>query len=276
MPVTSTCVICGKQFTQIPSRAAVVHTCGSPDCKRANRTGSRNPFYGRSHSDATRERISAVKRGERVHVVCACGCGVEFDIPVYRTRTRKIDKHFLNRAHYEAWLEADNHWNYRGGHHPYGPGWAKIASAVRERDGVCQMCGKTPEENGRALDVHHKEPLRSSLNNDMSNLVALCMVCHHAVTRLEEIEYAPLHIFPRKCLQCGKIFTPHVPRIQICSPECKRAARRAKEKRLRQNHPDYYARRRAYSAQWQKDHKEQVNASHQKQRALKREHPTTS
>ena len=69
--------------------------------------------------------------------------------------------------------------NWRGGKVlSYGPGWKKVKAQVRERDGVCRNCGKTPEENGRALDVHHLDPYRFSGSNDLDNLIALCRSCH--------------------------------------------------------------------------------------------------
>ena len=40
----------------------------------------------------------------------------------------------------------------------------------------CQRCGKTQEENGRKLDVHHKD--RNHDNNDPKNIEVLCRTCH--------------------------------------------------------------------------------------------------
>ena len=69
--------------------------------------------------------------------------------------------------------------NWRGGRAlPYGAGWKEIKQRVRQRDRVCSACGKTPEENGRALDVHHLKPFRFSGDNSLENLVALCRSCH--------------------------------------------------------------------------------------------------
>jgi hypothetical protein len=59
----------------------------------------------------------------------------------------------------------------------YGPGWKQIKEEVRARDRVCRKCAKTPEDNGRALDVHHLGPYRFSGNNHHDNLVALCRSC---------------------------------------------------------------------------------------------------
>ena len=60
----------------------------------------------------------------------------------------------------------------------YGRDWRKRKEEVRERDQVCRQCGKTPEENGRALDVHHVDPYRYTANNSLDNLIALCRSCH--------------------------------------------------------------------------------------------------
>lgn len=60
----------------------------------------------------------------------------------------------------------------------YGPNWKAIKQQARARDRVCRVCGKTPEENRRALDVHHIGPYRFTGDHSLSNLVALCRSCH--------------------------------------------------------------------------------------------------
>jgi len=61
---------------------------------------------------------------------------------------------------------------------PYGAGLKVIREQVRVRDRVCRRCGKTPEQNGRALDVHHLDPFRFSGDNSTDRLIALCRSCH--------------------------------------------------------------------------------------------------
>ena len=63
----------------------------------------------------------------------------------------------------------------------YGPDWAQIRAAVRERDSfTCQVCGVV--EDGRQHDVHHKIPFRNFAERDdanrLENLVTLCRTCH--------------------------------------------------------------------------------------------------
>ena len=68
----------------------------------------------------------------------------------------------------------------------YGPGWKSRRDEIRERDGVCRSCGKSPERNGSALHVHHLVPFRYSGTNRPENLVALCDSCHHRIESLTD------------------------------------------------------------------------------------------
>jgi HNH endonuclease/helix-turn-helix protein len=89
--------------------------------------------------------------------------------------SRSCARATYNRHH----LTGSRNGRWRGGRVlSYGPDWKKIKARVRERDGVCRCCGKTPGENGRALDVHHLDPYRFSGDNDLENLLALCRSCH--------------------------------------------------------------------------------------------------
>lgn len=53
---------------------------------------------------------------------------------------------------------------------------AELRQEIRDRDKVCQLCAKTPTENGTSLSVHHINYRRHDLRKE--NLVALCLVCH--------------------------------------------------------------------------------------------------
>lgn len=49
--------------------------------------------------------------------------------------------------------------------------------AIRERDGACQVCGKTPDQ-GR-LNAHHIIPKNFlKYKYDLSNGMTLCVTCH--------------------------------------------------------------------------------------------------
>lgn len=74
----------------------------------------------------------------------------------------------------------------------YGPRWKAIKEQVRARDRVCRTCGKTPERNGRALDVHHLVPFRFTGDNSLENLSALCRSCHMRADDHGRRGWAPL------------------------------------------------------------------------------------
>lgn len=86
-------------------------------------------------------------------------------------------------------LRAAQNGNWKGGYKKYyGPSWKAQRRAARERDNnTCQHCGKTKEDIGRELDVHHIRPFREfglarhEEANHLDNLVSLCDRCHKAV-----------------------------------------------------------------------------------------------
>lgn len=112
----------------------------------------------------------------RVKPLPACEvCGK----PVNKLRAR-----FCSRDCKVKWYQGSNVYSYVGENfrkdaYPVDYAfWMKLSDEIRERDQVCQHCGKTPEQNGRALDVHHKIPYRISQDNSPSNLISLCRKCH--------------------------------------------------------------------------------------------------
>jgi len=101
---------------------------------------------------------------------------------------------WLNRHSIEigtGWsIYGEDHWAFKHGERSYGVGWGvEKKKAVRERDNKrCRVCGMAQKEHlseyGRRLSVHHIIPARDfdgegSECNKMSNLVTLCMGCHH-------------------------------------------------------------------------------------------------
>lgn len=109
----------------------------------------------------------------------------------YRTTPKQTRGRFCSRRCFGLWMAdggaptGEDSPNWRGGYDPYyGPSWRPARRAARLRDGVCQECGLTPAQNGRALDVHHLIAFRTfgrerhAEANVLSNLVTLCPVCH--------------------------------------------------------------------------------------------------
>lgn len=122
--------------------------------------GERGSFHHRNGADrpvecATCHRVVFVKANGARRKYCSLACMVSRD------------------------QSGDRNPNWRGGRAIYyGRGWKATKKQVRERDRLCRSCGKTPEANGRALDVHHFDPFRFSGDNSFDNLVALCRSCH--------------------------------------------------------------------------------------------------
>lgn len=103
----------------------------------------------------------------------------EVDIKKYCSKECRI-KHNVEKGTWSG--ENCNFW--RGGFDYYrGPNWHEQKRKARKRDKVCQKCGKTREENIRALNVHHIIPFRFFNGNyieanSLDNLITLCSSCH--------------------------------------------------------------------------------------------------
>lgn len=110
----------------------------TPISKTILQGGKNNPFYGKKHTKETKNKM----RGYRESV---CGKNNPF---------------------------------WKGGSITYyGPDWRKQQRLTRQRaNDKCERCGK--KQNNRKLDVHHLTPYRISKNNNLNNLIALCVKCH--------------------------------------------------------------------------------------------------
>jgi len=84
------------------------------------------------------------------------------------------------RAKMSAKVSGTKHPNWHGGVGvlPYGPEFTrKFKRLIRNRDGHrCQRCGKTREEQGRTMQVHHLD--HDKTHNDPLNLVTACNACN--------------------------------------------------------------------------------------------------
>lgn len=109
------------------------------------RTGRGNAFYGRIHSEKTRNKIS-----ERHHDV-----------------------------------SGDKNPNWAGGasFEPYSAEFTeKLKNKIRERDGhCCRLCGKLEGFNGRKLTNHHIDYDKQNCVED--NLISLCASCNSKVNK---------------------------------------------------------------------------------------------
>jgi hypothetical protein len=119
--------------------------------------GAKNPFYGKTHTPETRAILAA------------------------QPPTMKGKHHTQeSRKRISDSITGALHWNWKGGKAclPYGPGFTrKFKKLIRQRDNyTCQRCGKTQEQEGRVLQVHHLD--HDKTHNDPSNLVTSCGSCN--------------------------------------------------------------------------------------------------
>ncbi|MGP1475464.1 MAG: HNH endonuclease [Treponema sp.] len=66
--------------------------------------------------------------------------------------------------------------------------WRKLRKQVLETYGnKCFICGKTKEESGYPLEIHHKIPPKGNkdLFFDLENCIVLCKICHAKITQKE-------------------------------------------------------------------------------------------
>jgi hypothetical protein len=109
--------------------------------------------------------------------------------PVYKTeghlrcakRTKGV---FCDRVCFSLFYHGKNNPQYKHGnsYNPYPKEFRRIRRSVLKRDGIkCFLCGteKAPIRPGHVrtnLDVHHIDWDKE--NNDITNLVTLCLKCH--------------------------------------------------------------------------------------------------
>jgi hypothetical protein len=164
------CLICGKEF--ITNLIHDTKTC-SFVCGAKMRWG-----------DVIK------KRGERRAPCANCGKPITRKSMAYGKR--KKEHNFCNVQCYGEWrhnnIFGEAHPRYTGGYsYAYGSGWFKQKALALARDKVCQRCGKTSEENGIELSVHHIKPFRffgrsrAKEAHDLNNLICLCASCHQIV-----------------------------------------------------------------------------------------------
>lgn len=166
----------------------------------------------------------------RVAPFTCTGCGADVLVPP----NKRARRHFCSRACARAtnnrrYERGPGNPRWRGGRAlSYGPDWRRIKQLVRERDRVCRHCGKTPQENGRALDVHHLDPFRFSGNNDPDTLVALCRSCH---MRADDHGRRGTAVFLRRAGQVRRPTKREIRRLRAFLREAERAARRKENQR---------------------------------------------
>ena len=115
-------------------------------------------------------------------------CGKEY---IYSTSKQKYcSRKCFEKAHKEnmkgknnpAWINGSsyNKRSYRG------HGWEDLRKEVYARDNWhCRICFKHCE--GREIQCHHIENYNINKNNDLNNLITLCVACHGKVHNSKEV-----------------------------------------------------------------------------------------
>lgn len=220
------CSVCGKLAPRTPSKKGPQTFC-SQDCyhrwRRAEWTAPtpNPPIQVTCAACGTEFRKQAAKAMAGARHFCGVACAIQWrakhcrgnTAPNWKGAKREVEcsyckknilrpkqgyrpkvGYFCSRECRCAWLsenrsgEASPYW--RGGRQFYGRNWKRQRRAARERDGhQCQHCGRTRDEEGTELPVHHIKAFRNfgyipgenenyRQANALSNLITLCRVCH--------------------------------------------------------------------------------------------------
>ena len=134
--------------------------------------GELNHFYGQSHTEKTKEKISKKAKefyntdyGRKIQSLRGKG---------FHTLAERIKQSAIQQgiaiSEWKGFSKEFRNINFFE--------WERIRNVVLERDKkICQLCGNKKKK----LDVHHLIPYRVSKDNSIENLISLCSKCHHKV-----------------------------------------------------------------------------------------------
>lgn len=163
----------------------VCENCGEIFEARSQDKRGKNVFCSRECQHQWRTGRTDTTKKKGVYKICPI-CGKRFYVYPseinQKTCSRKC-KVDLERQQGVHSGENCNFWT--GGFEQYrGKNWYKQRKLARKRDhNTCQICGKTVEEQGYNMIVHHLVPFRFFENdykkaNSLENLICLCHACH--------------------------------------------------------------------------------------------------
>lgn len=135
-------------------------------------SGKNNPMYGKSLSLESRKKLSDSLKGKY--------CGKNH--PMYGRHHSEESKLKMSESHMGLQC-GENHPNWKKGisFEPYCPKFNReFKSRVRAFFGnMCLLCGKTKEENGQNMGVHHVNYEKMVCCSDIEPIFAcLCKSCH--------------------------------------------------------------------------------------------------
>jgi len=170
------CIDCGKDISKRAKRCMV---CANKlSAQKRDYTKNNNPFYGKKHKDKSKKQISLSKTGikGRKHSKETIEKIRKWNIGKSVSSKTKLK---ISENHADVSGNKNPRWNGGSSLEVYPSIFNKILKAlIRERDNhICQECGKTEQENGRKLAVHHIDYKKKNCNED--NLISLCHSCHN-------------------------------------------------------------------------------------------------
>lgn len=159
------CKVCGKVFYRYKYDLK----------RRPMECCSRECYYIDKHNKS---------KNERIKLKCEI-CGKDFDI--IKSQYHAADNHVCSWQCLNKWKRihqiGENSAGWKGGI-SFEPYCILFNNEFKERvraffGNKCAICGKTKEENGRALCIHHVNYDKETCCNDSERLFApLCMSCH--------------------------------------------------------------------------------------------------
>lgn len=176
--VSVICDNCGEEYEEYKS-----------ELKRTERNLCSRACFGEWQSDEQLEQNNPNWKGIKSEQTCEF-CGMKYtNYDGREGRSRFCSKECKAKWQSENWTgEECPAW--KGGHKKYyGDGWQKFRQLIYSKNnGVCQICGKSEEKNGRELSVHHYKRVSSFENiedaHTEENATLLCRNCHQKVENL--------------------------------------------------------------------------------------------
>ena len=137
----------------------------SPEAKEKNRLahleiydGKNNPFYGREHSEKSKQQMSKTKTG------------IPQSAELIESKTGVNSAKWLGGKSFEPYSIVFNN---------------KLKRDIRQRDGLkCQNCGELQKQYKIKLHIHHIDYDKE--NNALDNLISLCKSCHGKTNKNRE------------------------------------------------------------------------------------------
>ena len=146
------------------------------------RKGKGNSFYGRHHTDETKEKLR--KKSIEIHQNPEIHKKYIDALRKWHKEhpdfTRGENNGFYGKHHKEGFNigESNGMWNGGSSKEPYPFGFDDtLKEFVRKRDlYTCQLCNRTEKDLDSIFSVHHIDYVKKNI--DLKNLITLCQSCH--------------------------------------------------------------------------------------------------